>query len=72
MWNRITDILLTSQMSTAFAAFCTYCAHMIENGSWLNDNWMFAVYVLMIIAMFFMLLPHIICHDWVMSYREGE
>jgi len=59
--NKITDIVIATQLSTCFAAFFTYCAHMIENGSWLNPNWLFAVYILLAFAMTFMLVPHIIC-----------
>ena len=63
MWNHITDIILTTQLATSIAAVCTYLAHLIENGSILNPNWMFAVYILMAIAMVFMLFPHLICHS---------
>jgi hypothetical protein len=61
--NKITDIVIATQLSTCFAAFFTYIAHLIENGSILNANWMWAVYVLMGFAMTFMLVPHIICKD---------
>lgn len=60
--NRITDVILSTQLCTFFAAVCTYCAHMIERGSWLNPNWGFAVYLLLGCGTVFMLLPHLICH----------
>ena len=61
--NRITDILIATQFSTVVAFACMYLAHLIEAGHILNPNWNFAVWVLLAVAMFFMLLPHFICHD---------
>ena len=60
--NNVKDIVIATQLSTCFAAFFTFIAHLIENGSILNDNWMWAVYVLMSFAFIFMLFPHIISH----------
>jgi hypothetical protein len=58
--NRVTDIVIATQLCTAIAALFTFLAHLIENGTILNPNWMFAVYVLMFFACLFMLFPHII------------
>ena len=60
--NRITDIVIATQLSTCMAAFCTFMAHLIDNGSILNANWHFAVYVLLAIATVFMLFPHLVSH----------
>ena len=58
--NRLTDMTIGTQLSTVIAAIATYLAHLIENGSILNPNWGFMVYVLLVIAMFFMLLPYLL------------
>jgi len=61
--NRITDIIVATQLSTVVAFACMYLAHLIEAGHILNPNWNFAVWVLLAVAIFFMLLPHLICHN---------
>jgi hypothetical protein len=58
--NNVKDIVIATQLSTAVAAAVTYCAHIIENGTILNANWLWAVYVLMGIAVIFMLVPHLL------------
>lgn len=60
--NRVTDIVIATQCSTVMAACCTVLAILIDNGTILNANWQFAVYVLLTVATIFMLVPHIVSH----------
>lgn len=69
--NAITDLTIATQFSTVVAAVCTYLAHLIENGTILNANWMFAVYVLLVIAMIFMLFPYV-CAQKTMDNIEHD
>jgi len=57
--NRLTDIMLGTQLCTWLSAVFMYIAHLIEHGAILNPNWHWAIYALLGIAVFFMLLPHI-------------
>jgi hypothetical protein len=57
--NKIIDIKLSTQLSTVIAMVLTYLAHIIGNGTILNDNWTFMVYVLIPMAMLFMVLPYL-------------
>ena len=68
--NRLTDMTLATQFSTVIAGVCTYLAHLIEAGHILNPNWNFAVYVLLVIAMVFMILPYLIVDHEVKQVTE--
>jgi len=59
MKNFITCVLIT-QLSTCISVALMIVAHLIGTGSILNPNWSFAIYFLLGIAMFFMLLPHLV------------
>ena len=59
--NKITDTIIATQVSTIFACIITTVAHLIDNGSILNNNWQFMVIPLVVLACLFMALPYIIC-----------
>lgn len=58
--NRITDLVISTQIATIVAALLTYWAHLIENGTVLNANWHFMIYILLASAVVFMLFPHLV------------
>ena len=53
------DIVFATMLSTTFAAVCVYIAHLIGSRAILNDNWNFAIYILITIAGVFMTLPYV-------------
>ena len=57
--NRITDIIFGAQLSTVSAATAMFLAHLCENGTF-NANWHWGMYPLLIIAIFFMVFPHLL------------
>lgn len=61
--NKITDTIIATQLCTAVAAALTFVAHLLESGAILNPNWHWAIYLCLVIAMFFMLIPHLMFHD---------
>lgn len=54
--NKLLDLLLMTQLSTAFAFFCAIGAHLVASHA--NENWHFSVYVLLVLACGFMLAPY--------------
>ena len=58
--NRYTDIVLGTQLSMTVTSICVYLAHLIDAEIILNPNWHWMVYVLLVIAVFMVLLPHIL------------
>jgi len=68
--NRITDTIITTQICVVIAAIAIMCADRIDLGIWLNDNWYFMVFILLIIAGVFMALPHWLCNPYRDSYRN--
>ena len=63
--NRLTDIKLGTTLSTIVSMLCMYLAHLIGNGSILNDNWNFMIYVSLVISMIFMVFPYLFHNDTV-------
>ena len=63
MNNRIFDIMIAVTFCTFLSCVLVYVAHLIEAGHILNPNWNFAVYFLLGIACFFMVLPYILCRN---------
>jgi Na+/phosphate symporter len=59
--RKLTDLIVATQMSTSFAFFCAIGAHLVATKA--NENWQFSVYVLLVIAVLFMLFPHIVTGD---------
>jgi hypothetical protein len=54
--NKALDLILATQLSTAFAFFAAIGAHLVANHA--NDNWQFSVYVLLGMSVVFMLAPY--------------
>lgn len=69
--NKVTDIKLGTTLSTIASMLCMYFAHLIGNGSILNDNWNFMIYVSLVIAMFFMIFPYLF-HNDTDTVKQGD
>lgn len=54
--NKALDLILATQLSTAFAFFAAIGAHLVATHA--NDNWHFSVYILLGITVLFMLSPY--------------
>lgn len=61
--NKVTDVLIASQLCTIIGCTLTFVAHLQSSGQLLNNNWDWLAILCVAIAMFFLLLPHLICHD---------
>lgn len=61
--NKTTDTIFGTQLSTGVAAALTFVAHLQSSRLLLNENWDWLAILCVITAAFFMLLPHLICHD---------
>lgn len=69
--NKVTDIKLGTQLSTVFAMISMYIAHLIGNGTILNDNWNFMIYICLIISTVFMVFPYLF-HDDTVTIGDTE
>jgi hypothetical protein len=58
--NKTIDTIIATQLASFFACVFAYLAHLIENGTILNDNWMWAVWVLMGFSVLFWLAPYLV------------
>lgn len=65
--NKIMDTIISTQMSCTIAYGAMIGAHLVERHA--NENWQFAIYVLLAIGVLFMLFPYLFMDK---SVEENE